>query len=152
MTINKSQGQTVKERLGVWLRSPVFSHGLLYVALSRAQKADNVRVLCEPYETKHVYVPETRPDLPAGQYVFNMVNPDLLDRTGFQPQPASTPPLAPEADPSYYGDTVPHSQTEPAEPDATCPHTYTAYPASIPDPCDLGHDSDLDSDAEERTA
>ena len=33
-TINKSQGQTLKQT-GVWLRSPVFSHGQLYVATSR---------------------------------------------------------------------------------------------------------------------
>ena len=33
-TINKAQGQTLK-RVGVWLRSPVFSHGHLYVACSR---------------------------------------------------------------------------------------------------------------------
>ena len=33
-TINKSQGQTLKE-VGVWLQSPVFTHGQLYVACSR---------------------------------------------------------------------------------------------------------------------
>ena len=35
MTINKAQGQSINN-LGVYLPQPVFSHGLLYVALSRA--------------------------------------------------------------------------------------------------------------------
>ena len=44
LTINKSQGQTL-QRVGVWLREPVFSHGQLYVALSRSGSPDGVRVL-----------------------------------------------------------------------------------------------------------
>lgn len=46
MTINKSQGQTLS-RIGVLLRNPVFSHGQLYVALSRASSPENVRVVIE---------------------------------------------------------------------------------------------------------
>jgi ATP-dependent exoDNAse (exonuclease V) alpha subunit len=44
MTINKSQGQTIPN-VGVYLPEPVFSHGQLYVALSRATATANIKVL-----------------------------------------------------------------------------------------------------------
>lgn len=44
MTINKAQGQTL-DHVGIYLKEPVFSHGQLYVALSRAKKASSVKVL-----------------------------------------------------------------------------------------------------------
>ena len=43
MTINKAQGQTC-ERIGIYLRQDVFSHGQLYVALSRVRSGDTVRI------------------------------------------------------------------------------------------------------------
>ena len=47
MTINKSQGQTLK-RCGVLLTDPVFAHGQLYVALSRVGDPSCVAVLIPP--------------------------------------------------------------------------------------------------------
>jgi hypothetical protein len=54
MTINKSQGQTIPN-VRVYLPEPVFSHGQLYVALSRATAAANIKVLtgkCDEEEEK----------------------------------------------------------------------------------------------------
>jgi ATP-dependent exoDNAse (exonuclease V) alpha subunit len=44
MTINKAQGQTIPS-VGVYLPEPVFSHGQLYVALSRATAKSNIKIL-----------------------------------------------------------------------------------------------------------
>ncbi len=44
LSINKAQGQSVKW-VGIDIRVPVFSHGQLYVALSRVTHNQNIRVL-----------------------------------------------------------------------------------------------------------
>ena len=44
MTINKSQGQTL-DLVGLFLPRPVFSHGQVYVAMSRVTSATGLKVL-----------------------------------------------------------------------------------------------------------
>jgi len=46
MTINKSQGQTLLN-VGIYLRKPVFTHGQLYVALSRVKDRKGLKILIE---------------------------------------------------------------------------------------------------------
>ena len=46
VTINKGQGQE-NERVGIYLPEPVFAHGQLYTAFSRAKRGESVSVLIE---------------------------------------------------------------------------------------------------------
>jgi hypothetical protein len=54
MTINKAQGQTIPT-VRIFLPEHVFSHGQLYVALSRAASCEHVKVLAYPphHYSKH---------------------------------------------------------------------------------------------------
>jgi hypothetical protein len=47
MTVNKAQGQTIPN-VGIYLPESVFSHGQLYVALSRSTARKNVKILVIP--------------------------------------------------------------------------------------------------------
>ena len=44
MTINKAQDQTILH-MGLYLPDHVFTHGQLYMALSRVQSKDNIKIL-----------------------------------------------------------------------------------------------------------
>ncbi|GAA0156320.1 hypothetical protein LIER_13841 [Lithospermum erythrorhizon] len=70
MTINKSQGQTL-DCVGIYLRQPIFTHGQLYVALSRARTGDKVKLLI---------VPPTCND-PGTEYTTNVVYNEVLLKT-----------------------------------------------------------------------
>ncbi|XP_076933118.1 uncharacterized protein LOC143598912 [Bidens hawaiensis] len=51
MTINKSQGQSLS-RVGLYLKDPVFSHGHLYVALSRVKNRYGIKLVILDKESK----------------------------------------------------------------------------------------------------
>jgi hypothetical protein len=76
MTFNRAQGQTVGARLGVYLPTPVFSHGQLYSAFGRGKNAKNVRALVDNYTKKQARV-KCRDNV-ARCFVLNLVDPYFL--------------------------------------------------------------------------
>lgn len=71
MTINKAQGQT-HEKVGIYLWEPIFSHGHLYAALSRATNAAAIKILIEP----------TNEDNSNNDWTRNFVYDELLALAG----------------------------------------------------------------------
>ena len=66
MTINKAQGQSVRN-VGLDMCAPCFSHGQLYVALSRVTSPQSVKVIFPPAQhdrlTPNVVYPEVLDEL-----------------------------------------------------------------------------------------
>ena len=69
MTINKSQGQTLST-VGIYLKKPVFTHGQLYVAVSRVTTKQGLRIYLEDddgnpsSETRNIVYKEVLQHLP----------------------------------------------------------------------------------------
>jgi hypothetical protein len=59
MTINKAQGQTL-DFVGLYLPEPVFCHGQLYVALSRAKTSKCLKVLLNPSISEKLHMTCTK--------------------------------------------------------------------------------------------
>ena len=72
VTINRWQGQQVRHRLGLYLPRPVWMHGQLYVALSRATSSRGVNVLAVPVPNKQLVTSE-------GTFVLSVVDDTLLE-------------------------------------------------------------------------
>ncbi len=71
MTINKAQGQTLK-MVGIFLPKPIFTHGQLYVAMSRIGCPEGVKLLVtDGWKDAHE-------DALAGVYTRNVVYTEVL--------------------------------------------------------------------------
>jgi hypothetical protein len=70
MSINKAQGQTLK-KVGLYLPNPVFSHGQLYVAMSRVSRPEDILIYIQTDD-------ETHGDYRGKWYTKNVVYDQLL--------------------------------------------------------------------------
>ena len=75
MTINKSQGQSLK-CVGLYLERPVFNHGQLYVVVSKVTSRNGLRVLIaendngDRFHTKNIVYKERFNDLLKGNKYY----------------------------------------------------------------------------------
>jgi ATP-dependent DNA helicase PIF1 len=80
MTVNKAQGQTIPN-VGVYLPKPVFSHGQLYVALSRAIARSSIKILVIPNVDERKKLRKgvrKNPTVDCGTYTKNIIYKEVL--------------------------------------------------------------------------
>jgi len=94
MTINKAQGQTLA-RVGVYLPRPVFTHGQLYVALSRVGGPELIRVLIESGELQFRVTKDDDAATEPGTYTLNVVWKEALLPASEAEAAGTLPPPAP---------------------------------------------------------
>ncbi|GKB81529.1 DNA helicase [Tanacetum coccineum] len=115
MTINKAQGQSLN-KIGVYLSEPVFRHGQLYVALSRATTPDGLKVIIKPH-------PEKPPTATK-----NIVYKDFLSQLGTQQDNGNQTAL-PETPKSALSTT---SRNEPDVDEDTANYLQEPQPTPLP--------------------
>jgi ATP-dependent exoDNAse (exonuclease V) alpha subunit len=77
MIVNKAQGQTIPN-VRVYLPEPMFSHGQLYVALSRATARSNIRILVVLAVEKDVNKGKRKKKLTEDIFTKNIVYKEVL--------------------------------------------------------------------------
>jgi len=143
MTINKSQGSTYS-KVGIDLTDPVFSHGQLYVALSRVKNWDSVHVLLKDGQihTKNI----------VWHTIFDKDYIDRRHRECFAP-PAYANPIDPDEEQyeeNYQAPEYPCSFREPEDNPYRLPEDlplpFSGSFASYLDQAHEGDDIDMPAD------
>lgn len=75
LTINKSQGQSFNS-VGIYLPRQIFSHGQLYVALSRCTTKENLKILVQENINSDCNIKQINND--SKLYVKNIVYTEVL--------------------------------------------------------------------------
>ena len=112
MTFNKAQGQTLKE-VGIYLPAPVFSHGQLYVSLSRAGTSRAVKILVETTSAQGRHADSS--GIPNGVYTDNVVWQEALLHTDSLEETLSTQPTRDKNTRLFHSDTQNVRYTEAME-------------------------------------